>query len=31
MQLDRAGKTGRVEISIDIDSVNTGVAPLDAT
>ena len=27
--LDKAGKTGRAEISIDTTSVNTGVAPLD--
>ncbi len=27
--LDRAGKTGRAEITIDMTSINTGVAPLD--
>jgi polyisoprenoid-binding protein YceI len=29
VQLDRAGKTGKAEISIDITSVSTGVGPLD--
>ncbi len=29
VQLDRAAKTGRVEITIDMASVNTGVAPFE--
>jgi polyisoprenoid-binding protein YceI len=29
IQFDRAGKTGRAEIAIDLTSINTGVAPLD--
>ncbi len=29
VQFDRAGKTGRVEITIDMTSINTGVAPFD--
>ncbi len=29
VQLDRAAKTGRVEITIDMASINTGVAPFD--
>ena len=27
--LDKAGKTGKVEISFDMASVNTGVGPMD--
>ncbi len=30
VQLDRAGKTGKVEISIDMASISTGVGPFDA-
>lgn len=29
VQFDRAAKTGRVELSIDMTSINTGVAPFD--
>ena len=29
IQFDRAGRTGRVEITIDMSSINTGVAPFD--
>ncbi|MCY7314053.1 MAG: YceI family protein [Rubrivivax sp.] len=29
VQFDRAAKTGRVEITIDMGSINTGVAPFD--
>ncbi|RYF06130.1 MAG: polyisoprenoid-binding protein [Comamonadaceae bacterium] len=29
VQLDKAAKTGKVELTIDITSVNTGVAPFD--
>ena len=29
VQLDRAGKTGKVEITIDTTSINTGIAPFD--
>jgi polyisoprenoid-binding protein YceI len=29
VQIDRAAKTGKAEITIDINSVSTGVAPLD--
>lgn len=29
VQIDRAAKTGKVEVTIDTTSVNTGVAPLD--
>jgi polyisoprenoid-binding protein YceI len=29
VSFDRAGKTGKAEIAIDLASVNTGVAPLD--
>jgi polyisoprenoid-binding protein YceI len=29
VQFDRAGKTGRVEITIEMESVNTGVPPFD--
>jgi polyisoprenoid-binding protein YceI len=29
VQLDKAAKTGRVELTIDITSINTGVAPFD--
>jgi polyisoprenoid-binding protein YceI len=29
VQFDRAGKTGRVEITIDTTSINSGVAPFD--
>lgn len=29
VQLDRAGKSGKAEITIDITSVSTGVGPLD--
>jgi polyisoprenoid-binding protein YceI len=29
VQFDRAAKTGRVELSIDMASINTGVAPFD--
>ena len=29
IQLDRAAKTGRVELTIDMASINTGVAPFD--
>ena len=29
VQFDRAAKTGKVELTIDITSVNTGVAPFD--
>jgi polyisoprenoid-binding protein YceI len=29
VQIDRAGKTGKAEITIDITSVSTGVGPLD--
>lgn len=29
VQFDRAAKTGRVEITIDMASINTGVAPFD--
>jgi polyisoprenoid-binding protein YceI len=29
IQFDRAGKTGKVDISIDMASINTGVAPFD--
>ena len=27
VQFDRAGKTGKVDITIDVDSVNSGTAP----
>ena len=30
VQLDRAAKTGKVEITIDMNSVNSGVGPFDA-
>ena len=30
VQFDRAGKTGKVEISIDMASISTGVGPFDA-
>jgi polyisoprenoid-binding protein YceI len=29
VQFDRAGKTGKVDITIDVNSVNSGVAPFD--
>ncbi|GKS96956.1 MULTISPECIES: YceI family protein [unclassified Acidovorax] len=29
VQLDKAAKTGKVELTIDITSINTGVAPFD--
>lgn len=29
VQFDRAGKTGKVDITIDVTSVNSGVAPFD--
>lgn len=29
VQFDRAGKTGKVEITIDMDSISTGVPPFD--
>lgn len=29
VQFDRAGRTGRVEITIDMNSISTGVAPFD--
>ncbi|RYF00468.1 MAG: polyisoprenoid-binding protein [Comamonadaceae bacterium] len=29
IQFDKAGKTGKVELTIDITSINTGVAPFD--
>lgn len=29
VQFDRAGKTGKVELSIDMGSISTGVAPFD--
>ncbi len=29
VQFDRAGKTGRVELTIDMNSINTGVPPFD--
>jgi polyisoprenoid-binding protein YceI len=29
VQFDRAAKTGKVELTIDMSSINTGVAPLD--
>ncbi|MEY4754542.1 MAG: hypothetical protein RJA44_2217 [Pseudomonadota bacterium] len=29
VQLDRAAKTGKVEITLDINSINTGTAPFD--
>lgn len=29
VQFDRAGKTGKVELSLDTGSINTGVAPLN--
>jgi polyisoprenoid-binding protein YceI len=29
VQFDRAGRSGKVELTIDMTSVNTGVAPLD--
>ena len=29
VQFDRAGKTGRVEITIDMNSINSGVPPFD--
>ena len=30
VQLDRAAKTGKVEITIDMNSINSGVGPFDA-
>jgi polyisoprenoid-binding protein YceI len=29
VQFDRAGRTGKVDITIDMNSINTGVAPFD--
>jgi polyisoprenoid-binding protein YceI len=29
IQFDRAGKTGKVDITLDMNSINTGVAPFD--
>ncbi len=29
VQLDRAGRTGKVDITIDMNSINTGVGPFD--
>ena len=30
VQFDRAGKTGKVDITIDVDSVNTGTGPFNS-